>query len=141
MFGHQLRVDLLALLAQHAVALLHAAAADHLPRASSPAIFKGETVVDGHHITISTFYVPGIMTLGIVSASYLNLTQTVVDRREGGELKRLRGTPLPALLRDHEPGLVGVVVAVVMSGDPAARSAGSHTTCDPERAWRADASA
>ena len=80
------------------------------------AIFKGETVVAGHKITIATYYVPGIMTLGIVSASYLNLTQTVVDRREAGELKRLRGTPLPALYVIASRAIVGVTVAVAMSG-------------------------
>ena len=32
------------------------------------AIFKGTTVVDGKTIKLTTFYVPGIMTLGIISA-------------------------------------------------------------------------
>ncbi len=39
-------------------------------------IFKGTTVVDGRRITITTFYVPGIMALGIISATFVNLTQT-----------------------------------------------------------------
>src|SRR5689334_22523828 len=60
------------------------------------AIFKGTTVVDGKTIKLTTFYVPGIMTLGIISATYVNLTQAIVTQRESGELKRVRGTPLPA---------------------------------------------
>ncbi len=77
------------------------------------AIFKGLTIVDGHVIKITTFYVPGIMTVGIVSASYVNLTQAVVTQREAGELKRLRGTPLPAGYVIGSRAAVGVVVALV----------------------------
>lgn len=79
------------------------------------AIFKGTTVVDGHRISITTFYVPGIMTLGIISASYVNLTQAVVTQRESGELKRVRGTPLPASFVIGSRAAVGVIVAIVMS--------------------------
>ena len=80
------------------------------------AIFKGTTIVDGQVIPITTFYVPGIMTLGIISASYVNLTQAVVTQRETGELKRVRGTPLPASFVIASRAAVGVVVAIVMSG-------------------------
>jgi len=79
------------------------------------AIFKGTTIVDGQRIAITTFYVPGIMTLGIISASFVNLTQAVVAQRESGELKRLRGTPLPASFVITSRAAVGVVVAIVMS--------------------------
>jgi ABC-2 type transport system permease protein len=78
-------------------------------------IFKGITIVDGQRITITTFYVPGIMTLGIISASFVNLTQAVVAQRESGELKRLRGTPLPTGFVIGSRAAVGVVVAIVMS--------------------------
>jgi ABC-2 type transport system permease protein len=114
MFSHQLRVDLIRFW-RNSQSRYFTLLLPIIFLVIFAAIFKGETVVDGHKITISTFYVPGIMTLGIVSASYLNLTQTVVDRREGGELKRLRGTPLPALYVIASRALVGVVVAVVMS--------------------------
>ncbi len=79
------------------------------------AIFKGVTVVDGKTIKLTTFYVPGIMTLGIISACYVNLTQAVVTQRESGELKRMRGTPLPASFVISSRASVGVVVAIVMS--------------------------
>jgi len=79
------------------------------------AIFKGSTVVDGVRIKLTTFYVPGIMTLGIISASFVNLTQAIVTQRESGELKRLRGTPVPAGVVISSRAGVGVVVAIVMS--------------------------
>jgi ABC-2 type transport system permease protein len=79
------------------------------------AIFKGTTVVDGKRIKITTYYVPGIMTMGIVSAAFVNLVITVVTQRESGELKRLRGTPLAAGVVICSRVAVAVVVAVVMS--------------------------
>lgn len=79
------------------------------------AIFKGYTIVEGRPMSITTYYVPSIMTFGIISASFVNLSVTVVDMRERGELKRLRGTPLPASYVISSRAAVGVVVAIVMS--------------------------
>ena len=78
-------------------------------------MFKGSTIVDGQQITITTFYVPGIMALGIISASFVYLSQAIVTQRENGEFKRLRGTPLPAAFVIGSRATVGVVVAVLMS--------------------------
>jgi ABC-2 type transport system permease protein len=78
-------------------------------------MFKGTTIVDGQRINITTFYVPGIMTLGIISAAFVNLTQAIVTQRENGEFKRLRGTPLPAAFVIGSRAAVGVVIAVAMS--------------------------
>jgi ABC-2 type transport system permease protein len=78
-------------------------------------IFKGDTIVDGRRIAITTFYVPGIMALGIISATFVNLTQTIVTQRENGEFKRLRGTPLPPAIVIGSRAVVGIVVAVAMS--------------------------
>lgn len=80
------------------------------------AIFNGVTVVDGKPIDITTYYVPSIMTLGIISASYVNLTQAIVAQREAGVLKRTRATPVPAAVVITSRAAVGVVVALVMSG-------------------------
>ena len=78
-------------------------------------IFKGSTLVDGRLIKVTTFYVPGIMALGIISASFVYLSQAIVTQRENGEFKRLRGTPLPASLVICSRAAVGVVVAIAMS--------------------------
>jgi ABC-2 type transport system permease protein len=78
-------------------------------------MFKGTTVVNGRQIKITTYYVPGIMTLGIISAAFVNLTQAIVTQRENGEFKRLRGTPLPAAFVIGSRAVVGVVVAITMS--------------------------
>ncbi|MGH9226504.1 MAG: ABC transporter permease [Acidimicrobiales bacterium] len=51
--------------------------------------------VRGHEIKASTYYVPGIVTLALVSATSLNLAITFTILREKGQLKRVRSTPLP----------------------------------------------
>ena len=59
-------------------------------------IFGNETTeVDGRPIKASTYYVPGILTLAVVSATIVNLAITFTILREKGLLKRVRSTPLP----------------------------------------------
>ncbi|MEM7095936.1 MAG: ABC transporter permease [Actinomycetota bacterium] len=55
-------------------------------------IFGNETLDSG--AKVATFQVPGILTLAIVSATFFNLAMGMVVRRESGQLKRLRATPL-----------------------------------------------
>jgi len=52
--------------------------------------------VTGGTIPASVFYVPGIITLGIIAASFVNLIISVTAQRESGVLKRRRATPVPA---------------------------------------------
>ena len=59
-------------------------------------IFGNEpTVVDGQRVKGSTYYVPGILALALVSATLVNLSITITTLRERGVLKRVRSTPLP----------------------------------------------
>lgn len=44
------------------------------------------------------YYVPAILSLGIVSVTFMNLAISMTTMRERGFLKRLRGTPLPMWL-------------------------------------------
>ncbi|HEY4413777.1 MAG TPA: ABC transporter permease [Gaiellaceae bacterium] len=43
----------------------------------------------------STYYLPGIVTLGVISTTFTNLAISLTVSRERGLLKRLRKTPLP----------------------------------------------
>jgi ABC-2 type transport system permease protein len=62
------------------------------------AIFEGDRVlVRGRDAEISAFYVPGIAALSVVSACYTNMGMMVSIARDMGQLKRVRGTPLPHL--------------------------------------------
>jgi ABC-2 type transport system permease protein len=59
-------------------------------------IFGDETWdIPGGTASGSTFYVPAIAALSVISACYTNIAMMVSIAREQGLLKRKRGTPLP----------------------------------------------
>jgi ABC-2 type transport system permease protein len=46
-------------------------------------------------VTFEQYYVPSILTYGLIAACFSNLAVTMVFRRDQGILKRVRGTPIP----------------------------------------------
>jgi ABC-2 type transport system permease protein len=70
--------------------------------------------VHGHAIKSSTYYVPGLCTLGIIAASFVNLVITITAQRETGVLKRRRSTPVPAWVLIASRALAAAVIAVVL---------------------------
>ncbi|MGH9157443.1 MAG: ABC transporter permease [Acidimicrobiales bacterium] len=58
----------------------------------------------------STYYVPGIVTLALVSATVLNLAISLTFAREQGLLKRVRSTPLPPWI--FMAGRIGTATSV-----------------------------
>ena len=80
-------------------------------------LFHGRTVkVSGGTINNSVYYVPGIITLGIISAAFVNLVISVTAQRETGALKRRRATPVPAAAIIAGRALTSVVVALGITG-------------------------
>jgi ABC-2 type transport system permease protein len=71
-------------------------------------------VINGHAIKNSTYYVPGISTLGIISASFVNLVITITAQRESGALKRRRSTPVPAWVLIASRALTSVIVSIAI---------------------------
>jgi ABC-2 type transport system permease protein len=74
--------------------------------------------VFGQTIRLSTYYVSAIATFSIITATYTNLAISVTFQRDGGILKRTRGTPLPpwAFLAGrivHALMLAGMLVVAV----------------------------
>ena len=59
-------------------------------------IFGNHRIPARHDLKVSTYYVPGIMTLALSSATLVSLAISLTRSREDGVLKRLRGTPVPA---------------------------------------------
>ena len=55
----------------------------------------GDEVIEELGIKTTVYYVPGIVTLAVVSATLVNVAMRMVEMRESGRLKRVRGTPLP----------------------------------------------
>ena len=60
------------------------------------AVFGNDTLDDRSGLKVSTYYVPGIIALGVMAAAFVTLAIGLVEQRERGILKRLRATPLPA---------------------------------------------
>ena len=76
-------------------------------------VFGNElTPVNGHLVKRSTYYVPGILTLGVVSATFFNLTISLTRLRERGIHKRVRSTPLPPWM--FLAGRVGSAIVVAL---------------------------
>ena len=72
------------------------------------------TLQSGAQIKTSTFYIPALTSLGIISAAFTNLVISVVTQRESGILKRRRSTPVPAYVLILGRALVSVVIALFM---------------------------
>ena len=72
------------------------------------------THVNDHAVKNSTYYVPGISTLGIVAVSFVNLVITITAQRESGVLKRRRSTPVPAWILITSRALTAMVLAIVL---------------------------
>jgi ABC-2 type transport system permease protein len=76
---------------------------------------NGHTIVNGVRVKLSVFYVPGILTMSIVVASFATLVISVTALRESGVLKRRRSTPAPAALLIGGQALSTLSVTCVMS--------------------------
>ena len=80
------------------------------------AVFGHGTIdVPGGQVDPSQYYVPGLATLGIVSAAMVNLVITVTTQRDSGVLKRRRATPVPArvLIAGRALSCVAIALATV----------------------------
>ena len=56
---------------------------------------SGTRIAERGNITFVTFFVPGIIAFGLISACYTNLAIRMTISRDFGILKRVRGTPVP----------------------------------------------
>jgi ABC-2 type transport system permease protein len=55
-----------------------------------------EMTISGETTRVSTFIIPAIVAFSEISACYTNIALQLAFDREGGVLKRIKGTPLPA---------------------------------------------
>ncbi len=77
-------------------------------------IFGNDTIDELGGVKVTTYYIPAIVTLAVISATMVNLAMNVTIAREEGLLKRGRGTPLPPWV--FIAGRVGnaVVISAIM---------------------------
>jgi ABC-2 type transport system permease protein len=77
-------------------------------------VFGDQTVDVRGGVETTTYYVPAIITLSVISATMQSLAMSLVIAREDGRLKRSRGTPMPPWV--FIAGRIGnsIVVALMM---------------------------
>lgn len=56
---------------------------------------NASTVVEGHSIATKAYYTAGLAAYAIMLQTFTSIAITVTTQRESGQLKRLRGTPMP----------------------------------------------
>lgn len=71
--------------------------------------------VPGGTMKESVYYVPAIITFGLIAAAFSNLILTVVRNRESGIYKRRRATPLPASAIIASRALISVLNALAIT--------------------------
>lgn len=72
----------------------------------------GNHRVGPEHVKASTYYVPGIAALAVISGSFVNLVISITAQREAGVLKRRRATPVPAFVLIAGRALTATVVSL-----------------------------
>jgi ABC-2 type transport system permease protein len=80
------------------------------------AIFGNGTIElgGGREIRGATYYLPAILALALLNATFVNLTIWLTIERERGRLKRVRATPVPAWVVIAGRALTAAAVAAVM---------------------------
>ncbi|MFY9588396.1 MAG: ABC transporter permease [Actinomycetota bacterium] len=80
-------------------------------------VFGGDTTdrygLD-REVSVSNFYVPAIAAFAVITACYTNIAIGLAFSRDEGQLKRLRGTPLPAWVYMTARVAHAVVVAIIL---------------------------
>ncbi len=75
----------------------------------------GNQLIGAEHIKASTYYVPGIAALAVLTASFSNLVISITTQRELGILKRRRATPAPAGVVIAGRALTSLVVSLAVT--------------------------
>ena len=74
----------------------------------------------GEPVNTANFFVPGIVVFAVVGACYTNVAMGICFSRDGGLLKRVRGTPLPGWSylfgRIAHSVLIATLLVVIVTG-------------------------
>lgn len=115
MVGHEFRFDLLSYL-RNKESVFFTLALPALMLFIFASVFGDHVIVmAGDPVKESVFYVPGIMSFGVIAAAFANLTVTVVRYREAGIYKRRRATPVSAAAVIVGRGLVAILTCSVIT--------------------------
>jgi ABC-2 type transport system permease protein len=96
LLAHQARYDALAFLRNRQARVFTLALPVLFLVIFCSALGNGTVPVGGHEVKVSTYYLPSIIALGTIAASFVSLVISVTTQRETGILKRRRAAPVPA---------------------------------------------
>jgi ABC-2 type transport system permease protein len=113
LLAHQTRYDLLTL-ARNRQARFFTLALPVIFLVIFVSVF-GNDLLGPEHTKASTYYVPGIAALAVLTASFSNLVISITAQRELGVLKRRRATPVPASVLVGGRALTALVVSVLVT--------------------------
>ena len=102
-------------------------------------VFGNQDIPVGHgrHVPGSTYFVPSILGLAIISATAVNLAISVSVARERGTLKRLRATPLPPWVFFAARVITQVIVVTVIAAIVILFGRVAYNVALPASAWPA----
>lgn len=75
---------------------------------------SADITINGHEVTVATFYVAGIAAFSVITACYTNIAMSLSFARDLGILKRIKGTPLPGWAYLAAKMLHSVAVAILL---------------------------
>ena len=83
-------------------------------------IFGNDELEELNNLKTTTYYIPAILTLGVIAATMQSLAIQLTVDRESGILKRGRGTPLPPWVffagRIGNALTISLLMLVIVSG-------------------------
>lgn len=79
-------------------------------------LFKGQTAHVGNvKVSWNDYFIPSLITFGIIGATFTNIAISLAIRRDNGVLKRFRGTPLPPWMFVVAVVLSSLIVAAILT--------------------------
>lgn len=75
---------------------------------------RGEIVVSGREVQLSTYYVAAMTAFAVITACYNNIAISLTFQRDAGVLKRTNGTPLPGAVYLAARVLHALLVSVLL---------------------------
>lgn len=79
-------------------------------------LFKGQVAhVGSVKVSWNDYYIPSLITFGVIGACYTNIASSLTIRRDAGVLKRFRGTPLPPWAFMLAVVLSSLIVAAILT--------------------------
>ena len=79
-------------------------------------LFKGQVAHVGDvRVSWNDYYIPSLVTFGVIGATFTNLAVSISIRRDTGVLKRFRGTPLPSWMFLVAVVLSSLIVAAILT--------------------------